>query len=77
MKKIDKHGKIVLIRRVGEIFMNNVFYDERKVKEIMKIFKKIDRHFENSCIWVTNIKEKATWCSEKTRELFNTKTEYV
>ena len=39
--------------------------------------EKIDGHFENSCIWVTNIKEKATWCSEKTRELFNIKTEYV
>ena len=57
--------------------MNDVFYDERKVKEIMKIFKKIDRHFENSCIWVTNIKEKVTWCSEKTRALFNIETDYA
>ena len=48
--------------------------DGRKIASIIETF---DRLSDNSHIWVTDLKEKQTWCTEKTMNLFGLRSQMV
>lgn len=43
---------------------------EKNAENIFAIMDKTDRISDNSYLWITNLKEHETWCSEKTKEFF-------
>ena len=43
---------------------------EKNAEKIFAIMNKTDRISNNFYIWITNLKERETWCSEKTKEFF-------
>lgn len=50
--------------------MNQKSFWEKNAEKIFAIMNKTDRISNNSYIWITNLKERETWCSEKTKEFF-------
>lgn len=48
--------------------------DGRKIASIIETF---DRLSDNSYIWVTDLKEQQTWCTEKTMNLFGLRSQMV
>ena len=50
--------------------MNGISFWEKDAAKISAIVESFDRVLDNSYIWVTNLKEHKSWCSEKTKEYF-------
>ena len=50
--------------------MSKISFWERDAGKISEIVEAIDRISDNSFLWVTNIKEHESWCSERTKEFF-------
>lgn len=50
--------------------MNQNCFWKKNAEKIFAIMNKTDRISNNSYIWITNLKERETWCSEKTKEFF-------
>ena len=57
--------------------MSNIYYKDKDITEIIYILNKIDDLYGSACIWVTNIKENISWCSEKMMRMFNLESQYV
>lgn len=49
--------------------MKEIDFWEKDAAKIAAIIETIDRVSGSSYMWVTNLKEQKTWCSEKTKEL--------
>lgn len=50
--------------------MSKISFWEKDAAKISEIVEAIDRISDNSFLWVTNIKEHESWCSERTKEYF-------
>ncbi|MCI7322693.1 MAG: sensor domain-containing phosphodiesterase [Lachnospiraceae bacterium] len=50
---------------------------EKDGRKIVSIIETFDRLSDNSHIWVTDLKEKQTWCTEKTMNLFGLRSQMV
>lgn len=50
--------------------MNQDCFWEKNAEKIFAIINKTDQISNNSYIWITNLKEHESWCSEKTKEFF-------
>lgn len=51
--------------------MGKISLWEKNADKISEIIELMDRLSDNSFLWVTNLKKKESWCSEKTKELFD------
>lgn len=65
---LENEREIVLVS--WEVLMSKISFWERDATGVSAIVESIDRLSDNSFIWVTNLKEHETWCSEKTKEFF-------
>lgn len=50
--------------------MSEISFWKKDAAKISEIVGAIDRISDNSFLWVTNLKERQSWCSEKTRDFF-------
>ena len=50
--------------------MNENLFWEKNTEKISAIIDNVNRVSGNSYLWVTNLKERESWCSEKTQEFF-------
>lgn len=50
--------------------MDKVSFWKKDAAKISAIIESLDQNLDDSFIWVTNIKEHETWCSEKTKVFF-------
>lgn len=50
--------------------MKGIPFFEKAIGKISAIINSMDRLSDNSCTWVTSFADKQSWCSEKTRDLF-------
>ena len=57
--------------------MNGISFWEKDAAKISAIVESFDRVLDNSYIWVTNLKEHKSWCSEKTKEYFGLTSQMV
>lgn len=50
--------------------MSAIGFWKKDADKVSAMVEAIDRLSDNSYIWVTNLKEQESWCSEKTKEFF-------
>lgn len=50
--------------------MSEISFWKKDAAKVSEIVEAIDRISDNSFLWVTNLKEQQSWCSERTKEFF-------